>query len=227
MNDLLKLAALTPFKARAIEAAAGGVVGAAGLGFLGAKTFKTEKPRLWLMGDQIYGRDLEPQERRDQAKRVLGAAAVGALLGGGGSMGVSTLRRRMATKGDLADATKLFNTYFGQLNREIGQQSRLVDRGKGSQEVLDRLKQISDEGPDRYVDWARRRRDHMPWGGPYGRPHVQGDTQMQIPSASLAEGQMIDRIGPNNIRFFVNEKHELRPVLRDRRFWTKYVGGGS
>jgi hypothetical protein len=108
------MSVMTPFKARLIEAALGGAVGAGAGGYVGLKTFQTKDPQYWIQGDQIYSRELEPREEKDRIKRLASAA----LAGAGGlaslSLGASAIRRGFLRAQDLKHGRQAFKTLMSQ-----------------------------------------------------------------------------------------------------------------
>ncbi len=132
----IKTAAMTPAKARALEALAGLVVGGGAGGFLATKTFQTKEPRYWLQNGQIYGRDLSKSEKQDFLKR-LGKAAV---MGGSGaaalSLGASAIRRKHLTARDARLSREAFQRIFKPLDIAIRKQKSNVS-GSGA-----RIKQL-------------------------------------------------------------------------------------
>jgi hypothetical protein len=241
MHKLLKEAALTPFRARAVEAGLGAVVGAGAASYLGHQTFQTEKPRYWLQDGQVFGRDLTRAEKNGLAKRLAAAAVIGAGSGATASLGGSAIRRAMLHKTDIAEAQKLFQSYYGTLDGElrrakywnndaavvakydaastvdeIAEIERRRDLAHAALAPLRDLKENRLPTSEGFVERAKKERAHHPWGGP--RYHGS------IPLPTTVEGQMVQDIGLQNLDH-ANPDPALRRRPRDSEYWQKRVLG--
>tara|TARA_Y100000034_G_scaffold56324_1_gene68997 strand:- start:1963 stop:2760 length:798 start_codon:yes stop_codon:yes gene_type:complete len=151
MTMIIKTSAMTPGKARALEALAGLAVGGAAGGLLGGKTFQTKKPRYWVAGNQVYGRDLTKAEKKDYVKRLAKAALLGGTGVAGLSLGVSAIRRRILDSQDIAAGRKAFKRIFRPLDIAIRRQQGTVKSRSG---VVDHLmsRETAVRGPGRSAE---------------------------------------------------------------------------
>jgi len=158
MPYLIKTSAMTPAKARALEALAGLAVGGGAGGFLAGKTFQTEKPRYWLQEGQVYGRELTSPERKSFVKRLGKAALLGGTGAAGLSLGVSAIRRRHISARDLSSGRDAYERVFRSLNSAERRQSGTVT-SRSSQVRKLRQDLLDATGPGGSVDKLRIKSD--------------------------------------------------------------------
>ena len=225
------------FKARAIEALAGGAVGAGALGFLGGKTFQTKEPRFWISSGQVYGRDLTKEEKTDFLKRLGKAAVIGASVGAGLSIAGSGLRRKMLSNVDADEAKRAFQSYFESLNKAVRVSERLKPRTQPSYaEASELMKAYRDRTTaEAFVDRARRYRTDAPWGGPASSTarlpgpmlHTPEGTlvptvkDIAIPGPATAHGQMIKELGLENIDFGRDSQNRFRGRIKHTNLFDR------
>tara|TARA_Y100000310_G_scaffold294889_1_gene325738 strand:- start:3983 stop:4921 length:939 start_codon:yes stop_codon:yes gene_type:complete len=132
INRALVKEASVSARARALEVLAGLVVGGGAGGMLAGKTFQTKKPRHWISGNQLYGRDLTKSEKKDYVKRIGKGLALGGTAATGLSLGFSAFRRGRLRTQDLVDGSAAFKDVFKHLDKAVRQQQSRVRVSKRS-----------------------------------------------------------------------------------------------
>lgn len=125
---------MTPTEARAIEALVGGAAGAALGGGAGAVSYQPKDPKIWLDEDgRIQDRQLTPVERGQRKDRTTRAALIGALLGAGGGVGGSALRRANITDKEARSVQNLVDLHLTGLRthqQDLAKELEAVEEAK-------------------------------------------------------------------------------------------------
>ena len=253
-----KIAAMTPAKARALEALAGLVAVGAPAGYVAGTTWQPKDPRYWVKDDKVYGRDLTKAEKKQFIKRVALVSLLAGSVGAGGSLGFSKYRRGAATKADAKKIEDLMDKYFANLKPAQAIQTRrsskaILNVNRVKAQTIDPVEAVlggtdmtavraaeqhakdeawallnlskvraspvfSEAGA---LEYAKKTRDVIPWGGPFTRKISIGGQEITIPTASRAEGVLIDHIGPQHMQFEPGDKGRVQIVPPKIEQWIE------